>query len=265
VLAAERKLKAGEYALTTAMRPLEVLDWLESGRVIQHEVLVPEGFTAEQIGRVLEARGLASYDEFVRLARDRGFARALGVEADALEGYLFPQTYYFARRVGAAEIIRTMVAMFQATFTEELARRAAELKLTPHQVVTLASIIEKESGNAAERPLISAVFHNRMRKRIPLQSDPTVIYGIKEFDGNLTRKHLIELTPYNTYRIRGLPPGPIANPGKAALLAALYPAAADHLYFVSKNDGTHVFSGSLREHNRAVEKYQRRRAKRSST
>jgi len=159
------------------------------------------------------------------------------------------------------QIISTMVNRFRSVFSTEWALRAKELGFTVDQIVTLASIIEKETGAAFERPIISSVFHNRLKKKMRLESDPTVIYGIKNFDGNLTRKHLGTLTPYNTYKIKGLPAGPIANPGRAALEAALYPEKTVFLYFVSKRDTTHYFSTNLKEHNQAVRKYQLRRKK----
>jgi UPF0755 protein len=160
--------------------------------------------------------------------------------------------------MGVDEIISMMTARFKAVYFKEFDRLAREKGMTLNKVVTLASIIEKETGEGEERPLISAVFHNRLKQRIRLQSDPTVIYGIKDFDGNLTKKHLQTRTPYNTYKFHGLPPGPIANPGAAAIEAAINPASEDYLYFVSRGDGTHYFSKNLREHNNAVNRYQRR-------
>ena len=159
------------------------------------------------------------------------------------------------------QIISAMVNRFWSVFTTEWKVRAKDLGFTVHQIVTLASIIEKETGAAFERPIISSVFHNRLKKKMRLESDPTVIYGIKNFDGNLTRKHLSTHTPYNTYKIKGLPAGPIANPGRASLEAALYPERSVFIYFVSKKDNTHYFSTNLKEHNQAVRKYQLRRKK----
>lgn len=254
----ERALKPGEYALSTSMRPLEVLEKFRRGTVVLHPITIPEGLNARQIAQVLDAAGLAPREEILRLVESPSFIQSLGVDQFSIEGYLFPNTYYFAKRLPAEAIVRHMVDHFRSEFSPVWDARAAELGFTRHQVVTLASIIEKETAAAAERPLISAVFHNRLRKRIPLQSDPTVIYPMMEFDGNLRKVDLIRDSPYNTYRRRGLPPGPIANPGRAALEAALYPASVDYLYFVSKNDGTHQFSRTLREHNAAVDRYQRR-------
>jgi len=177
---------------------------------------------------------------------------------------LFPSTYRLARRVKNKDVIATMVDSLRQVFTPELQARAKEVNMSVHDVLTLASVIEKESGVESERELVSAVFHNRLRRHIPLQSDPTVIYGIQNFDGNLTKRDLAAAGPYNTYRITGLPPGPIANPGAGAIRAALYPAPTTYLYFVSRNDGTHQFSSTLAEHNRAVEQYQRRPHRRTA-
>ena len=157
------------------------------------------------------------------------------------------------------DLIGAMVKRFREVFLPEWTLRAKALKMSVHQIITLASIIEKETGAAFERPLISSVFHNRLKKGMRLSSDPTVIYGIRNFNGNLTRKDLETVTPYNTYRIKGLPPGPIANPGIDSIKAALYPAETDYLYFVSKKDATHQFSTNLKDHNRAVRQYQLRR------
>jgi len=258
---AERKIKPGEYDLHTAMRPVEILNQLVSGRVIQYSVTIPEGLTAQQISRVLGETGIVKGAEVTRLVSDPALIKALGIEAPTLEGYLFPDTYYFPKRARTEEVIRAMVGRLRQVFTPELRAQSAALQLTEIQVLTLASIIEKETGQDAERPLISAVFHNRLRKGVPLQSDPTVIYGIPNFNGNLTRKDLARPTPYNTYTNPKLPPGPIANPGARSIQAALNPAPVSYLFFVSKNDGTHQFSATLGEHNHAVERYQKKGAR----
>ena len=176
-----------------------------------------------------------------------------------MEGYLFPATYLFRGLATEEEIVKTMFTVFKDTFTAEMEARAGQLGLTRHELVTLASIIEKEGGPVEEMPMVSAVFHNRLKREMRLQSDPTVIYGLEDFNGDLTREDLRTPGPYNTYRIDGLPPGPIANPGLAAMRAALFPADVGYLYFVSRNDGSHHFSESLREHNAAVRKYQKNR------
>jgi UPF0755 protein len=207
----------------------------------------------------VEKSGLGSAADITTRAGDPAFARSHGIPAGSLEGYLFPDTYLFPRGVSAEAILTTMLQRFRSVFTAEWEQRAAQIGLTVHEVVTLASIIEKETGAPSERPLISSVFHNRLKKGMRLETDPTVIYGIRDFDGNLTRKHLETFTPYNTYVIKGLPPGPIASPGKDALEAALFPAQTGYFFFVSKNNGTHHFSSSFEEHQNAVQRYQIRR------
>lgn len=253
---ADTRIKAGEYRLAAAMTPLEILDTLTRGRVVLHRLTIPEGLTLVQIAAEIEKVGFGSAEAFLELATDPEFVHSNGIDADTLEGYLFPDTYLFPENVTLKTVLDTMLKRFHQVFTAEWEARAERIGLTRHEVVTLASIIEKETGIAEERPLIASVFHNRLKKKMRLQSDPTVIYGIPEFDGNLTRKHLNTPTPYNTYQISGLPPGPIANPGRGALEAALFPPETRYLYFVAKGDRTHQFSTTLREHNRAVRQYQ---------
>jgi UPF0755 protein len=264
VQGAERKIQPGEYDLHTAMRPVEILSALVKGKVIQYSVLIPEGLTAQQIGKLLEEAGIAKEADIAPLVAAPAFAKSLGLEGQTLEGYLFPDTYHFRRGTKPEDVLRAMVHRFQEAYTPELQAQAAALGLSERHVVTLASIIEKETGQEDERPLISAVFHNRLKKGLPLQSDPTVIYGIRKFSGNLTRKDLGRRTPFNTYTSRGLPPSPIANPGLKSIQAAVSPAPVKYLYFVSKNDGSHHFSATLAEHNRAVERYQKRGVRRAA-
>ncbi len=256
---AHRRVKAGEYHFITPIRPLAVIDKLVKGETRKYHVTIPEGYTTREIATLLEREGLAEKEAFIKRASDAGLVASSGREGDTFEGYLFPDTYQLTRGLPEEEIIYMMVARFKEVYTESITARGAKLGLTRREIVTLASIIEKESGNRDERRHISAVFHNRLKRGMPLQSDPTVIYGITNFDGNLTRRHLRTRTPYNTYLFYGLPPGPIANPGKGSLEAAVDPAKREYLYFVSKNDGSHYFSKSLKEHNRAVERYQKRR------
>jgi UPF0755 protein len=252
------RLRAGEYALSPSMRPLDLFDLIASGHVVTYPVVVPEGFTAAEIGSRLESSGLADAAAFVSLARDPAFAQELGVPDSTLEGYLFPETYRFPRRPDPREVARTMVAQFFEIW-RTLAPAAERRGLSLHQVVTLASIVEKETGVPAERPLIASVFANRLARGMRLESDPTVIYGIPAFDGNLRRRDLDDgSNVYNTYRIAGLPPGPIASPGAESLRAVVEPAESDYLYFVSRNDGTHVFSRTYAEHVAAVNLHQRR-------
>ena len=264
VQGAERKIKPGEYDFHTRMRPPEILDALIKGKVIQYSILVPEGLTAAQIARLLHEGGVADEAAIMGLVRDPAFVKSLGVKAPTLEGYLFPDTYLFPRNARPEEILKTMVNGFRRVFTAEVQARASELNMTEREVLTLASIIEKETGQEDERPIIAAVFQNRLKKKYPLQSDPTVIYDIPNFDGNLTRAQLTTATPSNTYMHPGLPPGPIANPGIKSILAALHPAPVSYLYFVSKNDGSHQFSSTLAEHNRAVHFYQKKSARPSA-
>jgi len=261
---ADRKVHAGEYELNPGMTPAEILSKLLSGQVVLHPVTVPEGLTINQVADIASQQGLTDREEFIRLARDREFIRSLGIKAETLEGYLYPDTYKFPRPIKARELLVAMVERLKQVVGPDLLARMEELKMTIHEVLTLASVIEKETGAGSERPEISAVFHNRLKKHIPLQSDPTVIYGLPSFDGNLRKKDLSSPSPYNTYRVQGLPPGPIANPGIQAIRATLYPSDSRSLYFVSRNDGTHQFSGTLIEHNKAVEKYQKRPFRRSS-
>jgi UPF0755 protein len=261
VMGKDRSIRAGEYSLHSSMSPREVLQMLCRGEVVLHKVTIPEGFTLKQIATLLEKSGVASAQEILAESRKVGLIEAFGFEGDSLEGYLFPDTYYFARGLPPEEILKAMVQRFHSVYGPGLKARQAEKGWSLHEVVTMASVVEKETSSRKEMPLIASVLVNRLRIGMPLQCDPTVIYGIEDFDGNLTREHLLTPNPYNTYVNKGLPPGPICNPGLDALKAVLYPADTAYLYFVSKNDGTHLFSPTLREHNRAVEKYQKRRGK----
>jgi UPF0755 protein len=261
---ADRKVHAGEYELNPSMTPAEILSKLLNGQVLLHPLTIPEGLTITQIADLASEQGLTDRAEFLRLAKDREFIVSLGIKAETLEGYLYPDTYKFPRPIKSREAMVAMVEQLRQEVGPDLLARMQELKMTMHEVLTLASVIEKETGSGGERPEISAVFHNRLKKHIPLQSDPTVIYGLPAFDGNLHKKDLSSPSPYNTYRVQGLPPGPIANPGIQAIRATLYPSDSRSLYFVSRNDGTHQFSATLIEHNQAVEKYQKRPFRRAS-
>jgi UPF0755 protein len=262
---AERAIQAGDYALQTGMRPHAVLGRLRSGQVIRIAVTIPEGYTAREISAHLQAQQLMSAELFLATASDPALIKQFAIPAASLEGYLFPSTYHVTRRTTSEELVRLMVGQFRDATRELDWSAAGARKLTPHQVVTLASIIEKEASRDDERPLIAAVFYNRLKRRMPLQSDPTVIYALAKFDGNLRKADLKVKSPYNTYRVYGLPPGPIANPGLASLKAALNPAPVNYLYFVSKNDGSHLFSATLAEHQKAVARYQLKRGKGKGT
>lgn len=252
----EKSIHPGEYDFHTRMLPLDILALLRKGKIIQYEVSIPEGYTSAMIADLLADKKLADRDVFLRLVRDPAFIQTLNLNVKSLEGYLFPSTYFFPRRIKTEEIIKKLVTTFLQEYTTDIDEAATQLKMSRHEVVTLASIIERETGMEEERGWVSAVFHNRLSRNIPLQSDPTVIYDMKGYNGKITRKMLKTKTPYNTYRLKGLPEGPISNPGKKSLLAAVHPAPVDYLYFVSKNNGTHYFSSSLKEHNRAVRLYQ---------
>jgi UPF0755 protein len=255
----DKKLQAGEYHIAGAMTPLEILDKLVKGEVKLHKITIPEGFNIHQVAELMAETGFAAKEAFLAAATDADFARELGIAGETFEGYLFPETYYFPKGIQVRAIVTTLVNRFWSVFDEEWRQQGKQNGFSIHQIVTLASIIEKETGDPAERAIISSVFHNRLKKRMRLESDPTVIYALKDFDGNLTRKHLATPTPYNTYKIKGLPIGPIANPGRESLDAALFPANTPYLYFVSKKDSTHQFSTNLKDHNKAVRKYQLRR------
>jgi UPF0755 protein len=256
---AARQIKAGEYQLSTGLRPGELLNKITRGEVRLHQITFPEGYTLKQIAELLEASKLVNAQSFIAAATAPPFIHSLGIEATSLEGYLFPDTYRFARGLPVETMLRSFVTMFNHHFGPVQEEQARNLGFTRHQVVILASVVEKETAVAEERPLIAGVFLNRLRKRVRLQSDPTVIYGLRNFDGNLTRAHLQKDTPYNTYTRRGLPIGPICNPGAASIQAVLNPTSTPYLYFVAKKDGTHHFSTNLVEHNTAVLRYQKRR------
>lgn len=258
-----KKIKVGEYRLNSGMSPVKILHMLSRGAIITYPVTIPEGFTKKQIGALMEKRGLVNRDEFLSITGDPKTAKRYGLSGNDLEGYLYPDTYQFSRGLSAMTVIDVMVRRFWEVI-EPMLEMADGADMKIKEVVTLASIVEKETGRAEERPIIASVFLNRLKKRMRLESDPTVIYGIENFNGNLTRKDLTQRTPYNTYVIRGLPVGPIGNPGFESIKAVLLPARTDYLYFVSKNDGTHYFSKTLKEHNRAVKIYQKKERKKRS-
>jgi UPF0755 protein len=252
-------LQVGEYELSAALAPGEILTRIVEGRVVVYEVVIPEGLTAARVALRLEAAGLSDAADFSAFAFNPASAGSLGVEGATLEGYLFPDTYRLPRGLGVREVAEVLVDEFLEVW-REIEPQARRQELSMLEVVTLASIIEKETAAPEERPLIASVFRNRLKRGMRLETDPTVIYGISDFDGNLRRRDLENAAnPYNTYQIPGLPPGPIANPGADALRAAVNPAESDYLFFVSRNDGTHVFSKTYSEHVRAVDQYQRKR------
>lgn len=252
-------LHVGEYEIAPGLSAREVLTLLARGRVRLHAVTIPEGLRTEEIAARVAGAGFGRESEFIALARDPEVAKEFGVPGETLEGYLFPETYRFPRGASARQVITAQLAQFERAW-KAIAPLAARRGISKRDAVILGSLIEKETGTPAERPLISAVFHSRLTRGMRLETDPSVIYGIPNFDGNLKRAHLEDETnPYNTYRIAGLPPGPIANPGAAALRAAVEPTpGADYLFFVARGDGRHVFSRTYAEHLRAVRRFQLR-------
>ncbi len=254
----DRRVRSGDYRIAHPISPLQLLALLRSAQDALHWVTIPEGLTSGQIAEVFEREGFGGRDAFECAMRDPATLLELGLPASGVEGYLFPDTYALEWAMDAPAIIRTMVRRFRRE-SAALAERRIAAGLTEAEMVILASVIEKETALVHERSLISGVFHNRLRLGMPLQSDPTVLYGLGRSRGDLTRADLVHPSPYNTYIHPGLPPGPIANPGRAALEAAIAPAQTTALYFVSRNDGSHEFSTSLAGHSRAVQRYQRAR------
>ena len=252
-------VRAGEYALSPAWDTRRVLEQLVEGRVITYEVVLPEGLTAVEIAARLAEQQLVDPAAFLALVRDPASPAAFGVEGPTLEGYLFPETYRMPHGLETRQVAKILVDHFLAQW-QPLEAGARARGFGMRETVTLASIVEKETGAAPERPLVASVFWNRLRRGMRLESDPTTIYGIPGFDGNLTRAHLEDETnAWNTYRIEGLPPSPIANPGAASLAAVVTPAESEYLFFVARGDGTHVFARTFGEHVANVNRYQRRR------
>ena len=256
---AHTSLKAGDYLFKERITPKEVLDQLIKGKVEVLTITLPEGITIRKITKLLNDKGLANEKDLLKIAFSSDFLKSLGIPGKSIEGYLFPDTYCFTRHLPPEVILTNMVENFRKKTKDLPWEKAKDFGLSRYQIVILASIIEKETSLKEEMPIISAVFHKRLKKGIRLCSDPTVIYGLGGFNGNLTKKDLTMPTPYNTYIISGLPPTPICNPGLNAIEAALNPAKVPYLYFVSKNNGSHYFSVTLKEHNRAVKLYQRKR------
>jgi UPF0755 protein len=261
-----RHLKAGEYAFAPGLSPRAVILELATGKTVPRAITLPEGFTLYQVAEVINTGGWARMEEFWQLVTDPLFISDFGLQADTLEGYLFPDTYFFEKGTGLRVIVSTMVKRMVRVLEEERSLQGQDesgangvTALSRHEVLILASIVEKETALASERPLVAKVFLNRLRLGMKLQTDPTVNYGIAKFGVPLTKDDLKTASPYNTYAIQGLPAGPICNPGRAAIVAALNPAAVDYTYFVSENDGSHYFSKTLNEHNQAVARYRKKR------
>lgn len=256
---AQAPINAGEYELSPAMKPKEILVKLITGDVLKRKVLVKEGATIEEVALAVEQAGVVGHEEISKTLVDREFLKKAGVQASSFEGYLFPDTYFFSRPITAHEVVWKMFTEAEKHWPEEFSAQADQLRMTRHEVLTLASIIQKEAGNVEEMGTVSSVFHNRLNTGMKLQSDPTVIYGIKDFNGNITKADLERPTVYNTYTNSGLPPGPIACPGEDAVRAALFPKDTEYFYFVGDGKGRHIFSKNLDEHNAAVMQYQIRK------
>jgi len=254
----QKLIMVGEYNISPSMLPMEILQRITSGKTILHPVTIPEGYRIIEIGDILEKNGLADKEMFIKQTKNIELLK--GIAKISLEGYLFPETYHFGKFTNEKSIVKIMVDTFQErALNKKFLNRASEMGFSYHEIITLASLIEKETGKDSERKQISSVFHNRLKKNMLLQTDPTVIYAIENFDGNIKKRHLKIDSPYNTYLYKGLPPGPISSPGLKSIIAALYPANTSNLYFVSRRDGSHQFSSTLNEHNQAVEKYQLRK------
>ena len=257
-----RALKAGEYEVPQGASTLAVLQLLETGRVKPRLLVLPEGFTIRELARQVDAEGIAPAADVIRAASNPMLASSLGIEASSVEGYLFPDTYQVVKGIRVDELLGRMVQRFRDKIgTADVVARARERNLSLHQVVTLASIVEKEAALAGERPIIARVFLNRLERDMPLQADPTVAYAVAKEGRAPTREDLQVDHPFNTYRNRGLPPGPIGNPGRSAVEAVLQPADAPYLYFVAIDDRAHHFSTTLEEHNQAVLRYRQYRAR----
>jgi UPF0755 protein len=254
-----RSLQAGEFRFERPMTPIEVIEKIAKGDVYNRRITFPEGLTIREMARIYEQQQFGKAAAFVAAARDAGAIRDIDPVAQDLEGYLFPETYALPRDATAATLVGLMVARFRQLFTAEMQQAAHALELTPRQAVTLASLVEKETAVPSERAMVAAVYLNRLKIGMGMQADPTVIYALQRagrYDGNLRRDDLQFDSPYNTYRYPGLPPGPIASPGLAALQASVAPAKVEYLYFVSRNDGSHVFARTLAEHNENVHEFQ---------
>lgn len=256
-----QSLKAGEYAIAIPDSPKNILQVLSEGSVYLHSITIPEGLIIQEIAGLLDSEGFATKQDFLQDVAEISLISSLDKDAPNLEGYLFPETYRFAKGTPSEEIVAAMVFQFTKIFSQEWIEQAAELGMSIRDIVTLASLIEKETSLRKEKKIISAIFHNRLKISMKLDCDPTIIYILKlegRFKDRLRTRDLKYDSPFNTYLYSGLPPGPIANPGRDSLEAALYPADEKFLYFVSKNDGSHHFSQTFREHQNAVNKYQRR-------
>ncbi len=261
----DRKIRAGYYSIYRSMSLLDLLKILRKGQIIEYEITIVEGDSLREIADKLSEKGIIQKEDFFKLASNKVFLSSFDIDAPTFEGYLYPDTYKIPKGMDTEEAIGIMINRMRDKFSVDMIEQTEELGLTEREVLTLASIIEKEAVTDEERPLISAVYHNRLKKKIRLQADPTAIYGIKSSKEKITSDDLKRKSPYNTYTIKGLPPGPIASPGIKSITAALNPAKVMYIYFVSNNDGTHQFSVTAEEHLAAVREYREKKQKEAET
>ncbi|HEY3307047.1 MAG TPA: endolytic transglycosylase MltG [Desulfuromonadaceae bacterium] len=250
-----RRLKAGDYRLNDSMTPRQILNKIVAGDVDYRRFALPEGYSIYQVAELLEQKGYFKKGVFLEKCRDKELLRRFAIQGGSVEGYLFPATYNLSRGGNEEQLIDQMVGQFFKNYSG--LKAGSHPRFSSHQIVTLASVIEKEAVSPEEKPLIASVFYNRLRIGMPLQSDPTAVYGVRAFSGRVTKSDIERRSPYNTYLNPGLPPGPIGNPGLDAIRAVLSPARTDYFYFVARKDGTHQFSRTLTDHNRAVVRYLR--------
>jgi UPF0755 protein len=248
-----KNIKAGMHKFSTHLTPEQVGKELVSSKTFPIRVTIPEGYTTKQIAEVLDEYGITKKEEFLKVCNDRKFIHSISIEAPSLEGFLFPDTYFFYYGEKTEDIIKTMINQFNKVYN-----KVAPENIDKYKILKIASIIEKEVSQDEEKPMVAAVIYNRLKKRMKLCMDSTLIYGLPNFDGDLKKEDLKQSIPYNTYLFYGLPPTPICNPGKKSLIAAIHPADVGYLYFVSKNDGTHIFSNNLGQQRIWVSKYQKK-------
>jgi UPF0755 protein len=251
----DARVKAGYYQFSDGLKPTEIMRRMVDGEIYVQRFAVPEGYSVYQIAELLASRRLFDRDAFLRECFSQPLIKEFGISGRSVEGYLYPSSYDITPNMTAADLIRAMVLQFEKVYARDFAGHTISAGMSKRDIIILASLIEKEAKRPEEKPLIASVFRNRLLRKMPLQSDPTAVYGVRAFAGIISKQDLTRVTPFNTYLIGGLPPGPIGNPGNGAIEAALKPAATRYLYFVAKKDGTHFFSTSLEEHNNAIRKY----------
>ena len=255
----DRKIRAGYYSIWANMSPLDIFKIIRRGSIIEYEIIILEGDSLFEIAEAFSKTGIITEEDLKRLSKDPDLLSSYNIDAPSIEGYIFPDTYMIPKGISTEDALGSMIDRMREKYSDELLAKADKMGMTENEVLTLASIIEKEAVVDSERPLISAVYHNRLKKKMPLQADPTCIYGIKSSKERITRADLQRKTPYNTYVVKGLPPGPIASPGLKSIIAALNPADVPYLYFVAHDDRTHQFSTTATEHLEAVKLYRERK------